>query len=113
MALVDCTFISTPSVVFDAVFVPSLGTRGLALAGDANALRFVYECFAHGKAIGLAGSGAMLLAGIGAQAQAATDIQHPHEGVVVAGAGALAKEFSVAFIAAIGAHRHWSRSKAK
>ena len=105
---VDCTFANTPSVAFDAVFLPALGNEPLTANGDA--VHFVLEAYKHCKAIAAAGSGAALLGSLGLSAVTESGVSQPLSGVVLAGAGTLPGEFAAAFISAIGQHRHWDRS---
>ncbi|QDQ25567.1 catalase [Chitinimonas arctica] len=97
---VDHTLLTTPSVVFDAVFVPG-GSHGLRACGDA--LRFVLEAYKHGKAIAASGDGLELLdeAGIPPETCPA--------GVVYQTGETLLADVAAQFIDAIGAHRHWQR----
>jgi catalase len=94
---VDHRLVTMPSVVYDAVFVPSGKAAVAALQADGDAVHFVREAFKHAKAIAAAGDGAELLRTAGVPANAA--------GVVTGGGAALAKSF----IAAIAQHRAWDR----
>ncbi len=105
---VDCTFGNTPSIAFDAVFLPALGGAPLTIHGDA--VHFVLEAYKHCKAIAAAGSGAALLASLGVSMPTDAGVTQPLGGVVLCGAGKLPGDFAEAFIAAVGQHRHWSRS---
>jgi catalase len=104
---VEHTYRSESSVMFDAVIVPGGAASVDALAACCDATRFVQEAWRHGKAICVVGDGVRLLAPVGlADAQAAA--QAP--GIVVGrndppSRADLAREF----IAAVAAHRHWSR----
>ncbi|MBA3935902.1 MAG: catalase [Planctomycetes bacterium] len=104
---VDKSFLTAASVMYDAVAVPS-GEVGLgALYADPQARRFVLEAYRHGKAIALAGGARRFTAvwGAGEESGAAGD-PAAEPGVVF---GALGKEFTAAFVTAIGMHRHWGR----
>ncbi|WP_130492911.1 catalase [Motilibacter rhizosphaerae] len=92
------TYLTSKSVQFDAVFVPG-GTAGLVSNGDA--VHFVEEAFKHDKAVGAVGTGtAVLRAALGGAAAGAAGV------VTGASASAVARDF----VAAVAAHRHWSRS---
>ncbi|HSV79315.1 MAG TPA: catalase [Ramlibacter sp.] len=104
---VDHTFLTMPSVMFDAVLVPGGAACAEALRRDGEAVHFVLEAFKHCKAICLIGESAELLGAAGvAQAEAAAPA-----GVIV-GTNEPATRLQLAqdFIAAIGKHRHWSRT---
>ncbi|MDR7376236.1 catalase [Rhodoferax ferrireducens] len=107
---VDCSLLTTPSVVFDAVFLPCMGLHAAAMAADGDAVHFVLEAYKHCKTIGACGSGAGLLASLGAGQVTEPGVVLPLPGVVLAAAGALPAGFAPAFIQAMGQHRHWSRS---
>ena len=61
-------------------------------------------------ATGAIGSGAALLGSLGVALPTNAGVEQPVAGVVLSGADKLPADFSAAFIAAIGRHRHWSRS---
>ena len=105
----DHTLASTPSVTFDAVYLPSLGKGASPLAINGDAVHFVLEAYKHCKAIAASGSGATLLASLGITPSTAAGVSQPQAGVVLSGPGALPHVFADAFISAIGKHRHWER----
>ena len=93
------TFLNTPSVVYDAVYVPG-GTD--ALADDANACMFVKDVFMHLKTIGATGDGVAFLSAAlkkGALEQA---------GILVSDGNG----FAGSFIKLMMKHRHWARADA-
>ncbi|MCM3595361.1 catalase [Metabacillus idriensis] len=97
---VDHTFLTSDSVLFDAIFVAG-GTKSRdLLLQKKEAAAFLKEGFSHFKAIGAAYEAAEILesAGIG-----------NGSGVVVAEEAEKAATFSDAFIAAAAEHRHWDR----
>ncbi len=55
------TFLSTPSVVYDAVYVPAGAGSADALANQAAATLFVEEAYKHGKPVAASGEGLALL----------------------------------------------------
>ncbi|MGG4490445.1 catalase [Metabacillus idriensis] len=97
---VDHTFLTSDSVLFDAIFVAG-GTKSRdLLLQKKEAAAFLKEGFSHFKAIGAAYEAAEILesAGIG-----------NGSGVVVAEEAEKAATFADAFIAAAAEHRHWDR----
>ncbi|HEV2644518.1 MAG TPA: catalase, partial [Candidatus Elarobacter sp.] len=98
---VDHTIVTTPSVVFDAVFVPGGAASVKALAASGDATHFVAEAFKHAKALAAVGDGADLLAAAGVPAGG------DDPAVVV---GATAAAVARPFLAAIAAHRAWDRA---
>ncbi|MDR0136343.1 catalase [Metabacillus idriensis] len=97
---VDHTFLTSDSVLFDAIYVAG-GTKSRdLLLQKKEAAAFLKEGFSHFKAIGAAYEAAEILetAGIG-----------NGSGVVVAEEAEKAATFSDAFIAAAAEHRHWDR----
>ena len=109
-------FLTTASVMYDAVFVPGGRESVDALAGVGEARHFVSEAFKHGKAIGAVGEGADLLAASdlgGLEPAAGGDgAVTSRMGVVVAGsadAGDGGGSFARSFVEAIARHRHWDR----
>jgi catalase len=109
---VDMSFLTTQSVLFDAVFIPGgAHIEKLRMMGDA--VNFVQEAFKHCKPVGAMGEGVEFLRG--------TDIQgvRLHEsrsqdpvmvdrGVVTTTNGS-GDGFADAFFQAIAQHRHWNR----
>jgi catalase len=93
--------LTTPSVVYDAVYVPSGADSAAALQGNADAVHFVQEAFKHYKPMAASGEGADVFA------TAAINADDP--GVILADAGGAID----AFLAAIGKHRFWDRERAK
>ena len=93
------------SVMYDAVYVPGGADGAAALQANADAIHFVQEAFKHYKPIAANGAGADVLT------TAAVNADDP--GIVVAQDGA-AQAGSVidAFLAAIGKHRFWDRTRA-
>jgi len=98
---VDATFTALPSLAFDAVIVPEGNIDALLLRGDA--CYFLLEAYKHLKVIGLSGGARRFAAQFGL----ADDEQE--EGVIIdsKAEGVLMSEF----LAAMAAHRIWSRSQ--
>ncbi len=106
---VDCTLVNTPSVVFDAIYLPCRGAQAGALVADGDALHFVLEAYKHCKPIAASGSGAGLLASLGMAIPTGAGVVQAECGVVLAASGALPAGFADEFIQAMALHRHWDR----
>jgi catalase len=112
---VDMNFVSTTSVVFDAVFVPGGQESVEALKMQGDALHFVNEAFKHCKPIGATSEGVDLLSasnisgvnlGVETDGNVVAD-----KGVVSAGKTADLGLFIGEFVEAIAQHRHWNREQ--
>ncbi|MRD48562.1 catalase [Caenimonas koreensis DSM 17982] len=104
---VDHTFTNMPSIMFDAVLVPSGAASAELLQRNGAAVHYVLEAYKHCKAICLIGEAAALLHSVGITGDGAGAAV---PGVVIgtndpAGRAQLAQDF----IAAIARHRHFSR----
>jgi catalase len=106
------SFLTTGSVVYDAVLVA--GGRGSAdaLRSNGKALQFVTQAYRHCKALAALGEGIEVLRAmqipeaVGIQDGATAGDVTAQRGVVFgADAGAVAREFS----SAVAQHRHWDR----
>ncbi|RAJ29225.1 catalase HPII [Pedobacter cryoconitis] len=98
---VDFTFLTTASVLFDAVYVPGGEKSVQALSAEADAVHFVEEAFRHCKAIAASAEGVefILLSNIPVK-----DEKEPVEGLLL---NKTAKDFEKA----IQQHRFWEREK--
>jgi catalase len=103
--LVNGTFHSTASVLYDAVYVAGGEKSVAALKQNADAVRFVNEAFRHCKPIAASGAGVELLQA--AAYPGADDILNA-DGVVTS-SEAQVNNLAPKFIAAIKQHRFWSR----
>src|SRR5690606_14466253 len=111
---VDKTFITTASVVFDAIYVPGGKASVDMLKEQGDAIHFINEAFRHCKAIGATGEGIelikqsnlgkLVLAGGGDTS--ANNLVNDR-GVVTAGTAS--PGFTRELIEAIAQHRHWDR----
>ena len=103
--LVDQTFSSAPSALFDAVMVPAGAASADSLCRQGEALNYVLEAYRHGKTLCLIGEGARLLAAH-READAVPGVvrgrNDPTDRLPMA----------QAFIQAISRHRHWGRAQA-
>jgi catalase len=110
---VDKMFVTTASVVFDAVCVPGGVDAAAALAEEGMAVHFVREAYKHGKPIAALGDSVAIiapLAGAGAKvaAKGSSDLR-AEGGVITQWSAPLGKAFGEALVAAVAAHRHWDR----
>lgn len=98
---VDATFSGLPSLTFDAVIVPDGNIDALLLRGDAR--YFLLEAYKHLKVIALSGDARRF------KAQFGLADEEEEEGIITdsKAEGVLMSEF----IAALAAHRIWSRSQ--
>ena len=103
--LVNGTFQSTASVLYDAVYVAGGAASVAKLRADADAVRFVNEAYRHCKPIAASADGIELLKA--AAYPGATDILGA-EGVVTSSEPQVAK-LATEFMAAIAQHRFWNR----
>jgi catalase len=114
---IDKNYVTTGSIMYDAVFVPG-GMDGVQmLKKQGDALHFINEAFKHCKAVAAYGEGVDLLADahlIGVEL-AGTNQEHgvrTDKGVVTSRNSAL-EPFIQEFIKAIAMHRHWERETIK
>lgn len=108
------TFLTSDSVLFDAVYVAGGQESVDRLKGQKEAATFIHEAFSHYKAIGAAGQGAELLApvnsvGVEAMKQGTGKDVYSKSGVVLGRDAKNIDAFNEAFIDAIAQHRHWAR----
>jgi catalase len=111
---VDMSFLTTQSVLYDAVFVPG-GKHIDTLKMQGDALNFINEAFKHCKPIGAAGEGIEFLQstniqGVRLQGTDSQEAVTVDRGVVTSKSG-VGGEFPDAFMQAIAQHRHWNREK--
>lgn len=105
------SFLTSASVLYDAVYVP--GGSAATLAGEANAVHFLNEAWKHCKAVAADASAKALLEKtyfadelLGGKP---TDGKSPNGLIVSDNASTLSKEF----VAAIAQHRFWEREKSR
>jgi len=95
---VDMSFLTTASVLFDAVYIPSGADSAAALIAQPDAIHFVNEAYKHCKAIAANGDAVNLLHKSNARNNSSD------EGLII---DKPAKDF----IKAIAQHRFWEREK--
>jgi catalase len=96
------SFLSTSSVLYDAVAVADGDASAAALSTDEAAIRFIKEAHRHCKAIASVGAGRSLLM--------AAHVSFDQDAAGVASDGS-ATDVGRAFIAHIKAGRHWARQR--
>jgi catalase len=116
---VDKSYVTTASVLYDAVYIPGGKENVETLKMQGDALHFVNEAFRHCKPLGATGEGVELLKAanlpdIQFAGQESADKTIPvisDKGVVTAVNKGDRKSFNNAFTTAIAQHRHWDREK--
>ncbi|MEN9933718.1 MAG: hypothetical protein RLZZ387_297 [Chloroflexota bacterium] len=108
---VDQTFVTTGSVMFDAVLVPGGRQSVETLTVQGAALHFLNEAYKHCKAIGVTGEATALLAASSIPQSAGGQGVTSEHGVVTSGQAGDLDGFAKRFLEAIAEHRHWSRAQ--
>lgn len=107
------TFLTSDSVLFDAVYIAGGEQSTQELMADPKAPVFIHEAYVHYKAIGAVGEGMKLLAaGIGSMASAVSkqgNAPSQEPGIVTAQNAEDLSSFHQHFIDAVTEHRHWGR----
>jgi catalase len=117
--VIDASFLTAGSVLFDAVYIPGGEQSVAALRGDAKALIFVKEAYLHCKAIAATDAGIdFLMAAHLAQDKTAVShaegVQSNEGTLLFADEGIITsrgekESMPARFIKAIAQHRHWAR----
>jgi catalase len=113
---VNKSFITTASVLYDAVFIPGGGQCVDRLKVQGDAVHFINEMFRHCKPVAASGEAVELLVNLGltgvklAEDPNASVIEEM--GVVCGRDAARMDELAGSFKLAILKHRHWEREKA-
>ncbi len=108
------TFLTSASVLFDAIYVPGGAQSIDTLKMDSEVLNFINEAFRHYKPISASGEGIDLLMQSGlkgvdlsqSNGKVSTDA-----GIVTSREASDMEAFSKSFLDAIKEHRHWMRSQ--
>lgn len=104
---VDQSFLTTSSVLFDAVYVPD-GAQSIALLEqEPDAAHFINEAYKHCKAIAADGEGVNFVQ----NTAAGIKIQRDNAETTLVERGVLFNPKASAFIQAIAQHRFWEREK--
>ena len=114
---VDVNYLTTDSVMFDAVLVPG-GSAGVeTLLKERDALKFIHEAYRHCKPIGAIGEGIKLLQASNIEGAKFVDQKSDgvksELGVVTTGNPSNLKSFFSDFKEAIAEHRFWKREEKK
>jgi catalase len=113
MIHVDKTFLTSASVMFDAVYVPG-GTQSInALKAEAEAVHFVDEAYKHCKAVAATAEGVEFLKFSAVKTADLTNNGHrlqQNQGVIIGKDTADMSSVGQAFIEAIAQHRCWTRT---
>lgn len=107
---VDKTFLTSASVMFDAVYVPGGAKSVEALKTNGEAVHFINEAFKHCKPIAATGEGVDLLKASDIKGVKLSDSSLKDDHGVVTNRSADAGEMAKSFINAIAQHRHWNRT---
>lgn len=112
---IDFSFLTTSSVLFDAVYVLGGDLCAATLKGEADAVHFVNEAYKHCKAIAATGAGIALLNAsyMGEKKLVSVDPTGKKvivkDGVIVGGDDQV-DQVAAEFIRAIAQHRAWDRA---
>jgi catalase len=109
---VDKTFLTSASVMFDAVYIPGGKQSINALKADAEAVHFADEAYKHCKAIAATDEGVEFLQTAAIKSANLTgNGHHPqNQGIITAQGNTDMMQVSQAFIEAIAQHRAWMRA---
>jgi catalase len=103
---VDQSFLTSASVLFDAVYVPDGSQSASTLQQETNAIDFLNEAYKHGKAIAADGKGAELVSKTRVFTENNTADKNTQNKDTM---GVLMNQSSMDFINAIAQHRFWER----
>lgn len=111
---VDKSYVTTGSIMYDAVFVPGGAKSVEALKMQGDAIHFINEAFRHCKPIGATGEGAELLTessikGVKIAGKDSGEKVVSDKGVVSVHKASDLNDFIKQFIDSIAKHRHWDR----
>ncbi|UTR12256.1 catalase [Evansella sp. LMS18] len=109
---VDTTFLTTASVIFDAVYIAGGKDSVEGFKNKKDAIDFINEAFKHCKTIGAANDALEFLIETDiketAKEESGGKISNVN-GVVTVNEAENLEEFTVEFLQALAEHRHWSR----
>ncbi|MCC7564720.1 MAG: catalase [Methanomicrobiaceae archaeon] len=114
--MVDKSYVTTASVLFDAVYIPGGKQHIETLKTHGYAIHFINEAFKHCKPIGATGEGVDLLTaadleGVETASPEADGDVLSRQGVVTIRNPKGIDSFNERYIEAIARHRHWDREK--
>ena len=111
---IDFSFLTSSSVLFDAIFIPGGDKSVAALQQESDAAEFVKEAYKHCKTLAATGAGGRFLRAVclerdpmgesdRAGAETTTD-----KGLIIGQEGEI-RDVTSRFIKAMAQHRHWER----
>ncbi|RUT05465.1 catalase-2 [Dulcicalothrix desertica PCC 7102] len=112
---VERTFLTSASVMFDAIYIPG-GEKSIAtLKMDNDVSEFIYSAFKHCKAIAATGEGVDLIAAANIKDIKLADAEKSvsDKGVITSRNASDVKQIVQDFVKAIAQHRHWIREEKK
>jgi len=113
----DKNYVTTGSIMFDAVYIPGGRKNVETLKEQGDAIHFINEAFKHCKAIAASGEAVDLLLSSQIRevrlAESHTRRPISDQGVVTISNGGADDSFIRYFIQSIAQHRHWEREKIK
>ncbi len=111
---IDFSFLTSSSVLFDAIYIPDGDKSVQALQKDGDAVEFVTEAYKHCKTIAATGAGGRLLRAACLERDHMGGSDHEDnqntedEGLIIGNKGDT-RGVAVKFINAMAQHRHWER----
>ena len=108
---VDKTFLTSASVMFDAVYVPGGADSIADLQANGDAMHFLDEAFWHCKAIAATGEGVELLKDCRFPSITLSDRSlQDDQGIITAKTSSNLSQVTKSFVKAIAQHRFWTRT---
>jgi catalase len=109
---VDKTFLTSASVLFDAIYVPGGAASIEALLNQGDAIHFINEAFRHCKPIAAMSEGVELVQNSNIKGVQISDSSIQNDkGVVTAKTSSDPKDFAKTFVEVIAQHRFWMREQ--
>ncbi len=108
---VDASFLTTASVLYDAVFIPAGTKSASALSAEPDAIHFVNEAYKHCKAIAANGDGVNFLNMTFAGQNHLPHKKNSVDTKTAVESGIIIDKPAKDFIMAIAQHRFWDREK--
>lgn len=110
--MVDKTFLTSASVLFDAIYVPGGAASIEALLNQGDAIHFINEAFRHCKPIAAMSEGVELVQNSNIKGVQISDSSMQNDkGVITAKTSPDFKDFAKSFVEAISQHRFWMREQ--
>lgn len=104
---VDHSYLTTSSVMFDAVYIPGGAKIIDAFTGNGYAIDFIREAYRHCKTIAASDEGCDIV-DVACGSQDPVGVSEASIGVLL-GRDITLEQLTIDFIAAIAKHRHWQR----